>query len=140
MESKQKIKSLDDLIYMLKSLESEIFEEKGYAYFNGNKYLRSDWRTYIAVLENIRGTMKNQYLASCKYIKKNPEYNRIHRMLSYYSNKKHKTPNDYKQIEKIQKQLKNYLEKRDRKKDKMKKIEQEIEENRRKYDNDERGI
>lgn len=136
----QKIKVLEDIILMLTELEDEIFQDKAVAYYNGYKYLKSEWRNYIAVLKDIKETYESRSKASCKYLKKNAEYNRLHRKLSYYKRKKNKKPKDYKEIEKTQKALKRWMERKIEKKNKLKELEEEMEENRRMYDNDERGI
>lgn len=137
---KDKVKILDDLVTMLTDLEDEIFEDRGFNYFNGKKYNKSDWKNYIAFLKMLRNNYYINIRSSTKYLKKNPTYNRLHRKLSYYTTKVNKKPNDYKQIEKIRKELKKLMEKKAESRDKIKKIEREIEENRRKFDNDERGI
>ena len=110
MTNKQRI--LNEIIIMLKDLEEEVFKDEGIGYFNGKEYRKSDWRTYITVLESVKRKLNKGVKTSSDYLKENPEYNRLARKLSYYNKKKNKKPVDYFQIEMLQKQRKEFIEKK----------------------------
>lgn len=110
---------INEIINILDLLEEDIFHND-IGELCGKTYTRDEWIKYKQTLKKILSNLNKQKKASTKYLNKNKEYNRKMRLISYYRNKQNKTEQDYLQIEKLRKELGQYLEYKEEKKEQKK--------------------
>lgn len=112
--SRSTSKLLEQLSFLLESLENDLFEEGAYKmHYNGVEFSRSDWHNLENAVNQVRKNYTANTNSSKKYLQDNKEYNRTMRMINYYKNKPVKKERDYVRIELLEKKLDKYLERKD---------------------------
>lgn len=100
--------TLDKLIVFIEDILENEFDTKSgreYIVFNDKTYTRGDFRLMIKAVERTRAIYTQGVNKSSRYLKKNAEYNRTLRLISYYKHKKNKTISDFEKLEELQKHL-----------------------------------
>lgn len=119
-------KLVEKFIKLSEDIEKEVIDEgRNHGFYNGVKYTTKDFNDMRGALRQVQKVYRTGVKKSSKYLKKNQEYNRLQRVLSYYNVKKNKNENDYARIEEINKQLEEYKYKRDM--ERLENLEREIE-------------
>lgn len=124
-------KKVRQLMKLLDDMEEDYFGNNYKATIYGKTYLKTEWREYKEIVKVAIKEKDKLSKNSAKYLVKNKEYNRLMRRISYYRTKENKTENDYIQIEKLRKEIEQYLKEKEEKKekqklDKLKKIEEAL--------------
>lgn len=130
--------TFNKFIKLLEDMEEEFFEpDSREMYFHGIKYTKGEFQNYKTALKRTIQRYGEFTTNSATYLKRNPEYNRLMRKLSYYKTKKHKTENDFKQIEILQKEYDKWLDKKEEERIEKKKeqLDTLIERQKKKYEN-----
>lgn len=131
-------KLLDDLSAVLEGFEQDLFDTNtGKVYYNGVEFTKSEWRSLQNAVEQVKKVYERNNESSKKFFRDNKEYNRINRMIHYYKTKPNKTERDFVRLEKLQKRLEKYLDKKDEKIEmntKLKLLKRQTEREKRKYE------
>jgi len=137
-------KLLDDLSIVLEGFEHDLFDTNtGKVYYNGVEFTKSDWRNLQNAVKQVKKTYERSNEYSKKFFKNNKEYNRLNRMIHYYKTKPVKKERDFVRLEKLQKKMEKYLDKRDEEQKinaKLKLLEKQTQREKRKLAQKERSI
>lgn len=107
---------LGDALVLIENLEKELFKTNDKTItLDGVEYSRSDLHNIQRAIQVSYNKRERDTETSSKYLKKNPEYNRITRMVYYYRKKKNKTPADFYKLEKLEGELEKLKTVRDKK-------------------------
>ena len=135
---------LKKLLIVLDGLENDMFEEgSNKMFYNGLEFTRGEWRNLKIGVEQVIKKYESNIAYSTKFINNHKEYNRIMRMIRYYTQKPVKKERDFVRLEKLQKKLEKQQEKIDEERKintKLKLLKQQTEKEKKKYENRERSI
>ena len=130
--------TFNKFIKLLEDMEEEFFEpDTREMYFHGVKYTKGEFQNYKTALRRTIQRYEDFTKNSGTYLKRNADYNRLMRKIGYYKAKKNKTPNDFKQLEILQKEHDKWLKKKEEERieKKREQLDTLIERQKKKYEN-----
>lgn len=123
--------------------ENEFKDNDRTMIYSGKEYSKTDFKNMERAVKQVQKTYQIGVNKSSRYLKKNKEYNKTLRMISYYKNKKDKTIRDFERLEQLQKEFDRITTERDELKleyNKSKMLNDEIELEKKRYMQSARSI